>query len=258
MGLYGVLVELDVFSEVSVSPQLIGPSSPTLPAPPPTTLLGALAYPYLRKKKVSEVTYVNGKPCSPVVELISKVHYASAGFYARTEQRVLERVNQTLYLRRAHLDKLEMAWTVAQRGITIYADDKLYLFYIVSDPRLIQYAWGITRVGRKESIVVVRNVIVGLLEDLIAEEHEGLTIFYTPKNAAEWCEGASEVRMNILDVDNLCKIETPKAGQFYIPDFDGMKCRASENGVFLRITDVQDPISNRPLMILVPKDVIRC
>jgi len=255
MELYGVLVELDVFSEISVAPPLIAPSTTTLPAPPPTSLLGALAYPYLREKKIPEMIYVDGKLCSPAMELLNSVHYASAGYYARIEQKLLERVNQTFYLRRAHLGKVEMIWTVAQRGMVNYADDKLFLFFIISDQRLIGYAWGITRIGRKESIVIVRNITAKPLKDLVTNEREGITRFYAPKYIAEWCEGSTEVEMYILDTDNLCKAKTPKTEKFLIPNYDGMYCRASDKGVFLKI-DAQVANSQESFLILVPRNLV--
>ncbi|MCL7389803.1 MAG: type I-A CRISPR-associated protein Cas5a [Thaumarchaeota archaeon] len=259
MAHYALLVELGVFLEVSIGPPLIGPASPPLPVPPPTTLLGALAYPYLREQGVPEVVYVDGKPCSPAVRIIEKVHYASAGFYGRIEQRTLERVIQAFYLREQYLSDVKKLWSVSQRGFTSYADDRLYLFYIVSDPELAKYAYGITRVGRKESIVVVRNVIVKPLEELISKERDGSTIFYTPKNCAKVCEGSFEFKMSKLHKDNLCKTVKPEIlEEYYVPGFDGMKCRASDEGVFLwlPVDEVEDDVLRDYPMILVPKDVL--
>jgi CRISPR-associated protein Cas5a/b/c len=259
MTRYALLIKLDVFSGVSTGPPLIGPASPPLPAPPPSTLLGALAYPYLREQGVPEVVYVDGKPCSPAVKIIEKVHYASAGFYGRIEQRTLERVIQAFYLRKSHLSDVKMLWSIAQRGFTSYADDVLYLFYIVSDPELAKYAYGITRIGRKESIVVVRNVIVRPLEELISSERDGSTIFYTPKNCAKLCEGSFEFKMSKLHKDNLCKTVKPEIlEEYYVPGFDGMKCRASDEGVFLRlpVDEVEDDVLRDYPAIIVPKKVL--
>jgi CRISPR-associated protein Cas5a/b/c len=259
MTRYALLVELEVFSEVSIGPPLIGPASPALPAPPPTTLLGALSYPYLREQRLPEVVYEDGEMCSPAVKLIEKVHYASAGFYGRVEQRTLERVIQTFYLRKPHLKDLTKLWSVAQRGLTVYADNKLYLFYVISDPELVKYAYGITRVGRKESMIVVRSVVWKPVEELVTTELDGLTIFYTPKECAKWCEGSFEVEMSTIHRDNLCKTLTPRVTEkYYIPGFDGMKCKASDNGVFLRlpVDEVEDTALREYPMILVPKRAI--
>lgn len=269
---YALLVELEVFSEVSIGPPLIGPAPPALPAPPPTTLLGALSYPYLREREIPETIYVNGRPCSPAVKLIDRVHYASAGFYGRVEQRTLERVIQAFYLRKDHLYEkgekgvegerpkdVRMLWSVAQRGLTLYADDKLYLFYVVSDPELAMYAHGIARVGRKESIAIVRSVVMRPLKELVTDEREGPTIFYTPKECADRCEGSFEVEMSVIHEDNLCKALTPSVvNKYYIPGFNGMKCKASDNGVFLRlpVDEVEDTTLRDYPMILVPKSVL--
>jgi CRISPR-associated protein Cas5a/b/c len=259
MTRYALLVELEVFSEISIGPPLIGPALPALPAPPPTTLLGALSYPYLREQTIPEVVYVNNKMCSPAVKLIDKVHYVSAGFYGRIEQRALERVIQTFYLRKEHLKDVMKLWSVAQRGLTVYADNKLYLFYVISDPELAKYAYGITRVGRKESIVVVRSVVLKPLKELVTNELDGLTIFYTPKECAERCEGSFEVKMSTIHEDNLCKTLTPKVVEkYYIAGFDGMRCKASDNGLFLRlpVDEVEDVTLREYPMILVPKKAI--
>jgi len=259
MTRYALLVELEVFSEVSIGPPLIGPASPPIPAPPPTTLLGTLAYPYLRERGVPDVVYVDGKPCSPAVKMIEKVYYASAGFYGRVEQRTLERVIQTFYLRKQNLLDVKKLWGVAQRGFTSYADDRLYLFYIVSDFELAKYAYGITRVGRKESIVVVRNVVVKPLEELVSSERDGSTIFYTPKDCAKPCEGSFKFKMSKLYKDNLCKAVKPEIlEEYYVPGFDGMRCRASEKGVFLKlpVDEVEDDVLRDYPMILIPKDVL--
>jgi CRISPR-associated protein Cas5a/b/c len=258
MTRYALLIELEVFSEVSIGPPSIGPASPALPAPPPTTLLGALSYPYLRERKIPETIYVNDRPCSPATKLIDGVHYASAGFYGRVEQRTLERVIQAFYLRKRYLKDATKLWSIAQRGLVSYADDKLYLFYVVSNPELAIYAHGITRIGRKESIVVVRNVVLRNLRELVTSEREGFTIFYTPKECAEWCEGSFEVEMSVIHEDNLCKTTTPKTTKYYVPGFEGMRCRASEEGVFLRlpVDELEDITLKDYSMILIPKSVL--
>ena len=88
----------------------------------------------------------------------------------------------------------DILFTVTSRGITIF-NGTSYIAYVVSNKELAKYAWQIVRIGRKEDLVVVRDVKALALNEL--KQSEKITIntrFYVlkglvkdePSNATLW------------------------------------------------------------------------
>ncbi|MHB9301897.1 type I-A CRISPR-associated protein Cas5a [Thermofilum pendens] len=212
--LYAVLVELEARFPISVSIPFVLTSSDSYPLPPPTTLVGALAYPYLRVKgQYSE--YLDG--FSPAKELLGKVVYASAGVASMyTVSRTVERVLQAPYLQPHNLRSVDMFYTVGTRML-VYTD-ALYAFYVVNDPDLVKCAYGIFRLGRKESLVSVSKVVAEPLDKVLSYETEACTRFYFPKKISDNLLGPyEEIDMPVLDESNYRGSTKPLTERFVVP-----------------------------------------
>lgn len=245
--LYVGLVELDVFSGLSIFQPLASTSAPTYPLPPPTTLLGALAYPYLRRHSLEDINNY-----SATVKLLDYIKYAAAGAEGYVITREAERVFQVIYQRKDRWSEeyRDLWYTIGIRGVVKYLDDKLLVLYVSNDPRILEYSYGITRIGRKESHVSVRKVVVKPLEDvLVAEEPKVFkTFFYAPVGAVTECESSIRIRMPRLTRSNYTYSLAPETEEYYVPrEFGPMSCRTSEEGVLISINDYE---------IALPKSVI--
>ncbi|MEM0240969.1 MAG: type I-A CRISPR-associated protein Cas5a [Candidatus Nezhaarchaeales archaeon] len=225
---HAMLVKLQVFSDVAVHLVYTSASSPVYMFPPPTTLLGALAYPYSISKGVSSEV-VKGT-CSPAIELIDKVPYASAGSKGYVGYRFLERILQLPYLKKEHQKDINRWWGVAQRGGIVFYDDELYVLYIIRDPEIAKYAWGIVRIGRKESHVSVREVYVKKVTEVVSPESDIVyTYMYAPARLFYSCENAVKIQLPIISSENMCASDIHRVDEFYVPLSNGMKCTVNTN-----------------------------
>lgn len=242
---YAVLVKLKAPHGVSVYYPQASTTAPAYPLPPPTTLVGALAYPYLRKTMNIEVEVVGGKLYSPARRLLSKVLYASAGAEGYSISRDAERLFQAIYLRKGYWGRTEMLYTVGVRGVTHYLDDDLYLLYVVSDRLLADYAYGIVRLGRKESLVTVEEVYVERLEDVVKSVGRGsfTTFFYYPTRVAVHCpdDRAYAIHMPKLSEANFTSTRLPEAEEFCVPR-GKVSSELREGGALILISGLEVPV----------------
>lgn len=230
--MYIALAEFDIFSCLSVFSPLTSTSSPTYPLPPPTTLVGALAYPYLRFKEFKEV--VEGG-CSPAVKLLDDVVYAVAGAEGWCITGGPERSYQLIYQRPERWGVKELAYTISIKGLVTYLDDKLYVVYVSKNIEPLKYIYGIVRIGRKEGHVALRQVVIRKLEEVICGERIFKTIFYTPTNIV-LCNDALKVSMPKLSRVNYEQTNKPELEEFYVPrGFGPMTCELKKEGVAVNI-----------------------
>jgi len=228
---YVALAKFDVFSNISVFYPLTSRAAPAYPLPPPTTLVGALAYPYLRSKCSSE--YYNGY--SPAVKLLDVVYYASAGAYAYHITKDVERIYQHVYLKKPHWRKLEMAFTVSVRGLATYLENELFVLYVSKDRKVLDYVYGITRIGRKECHVALRDIVIEKLENVISHHRVFNTIFYTPTAIAE-CTRAIKISMPKLDRRNFSSTTQPLLDEYFVPNgLEPMECELGPRGLLVEI-----------------------
>lgn len=241
-GMWFALVRLEVVAGLSTSIPFATTSTPAYPLPPQTTLVGALAYPYLRKRMPSEVRNEE----SPAIEMLDKIVYVSAGANGYSQSRVLERVFQLIYLRKQHWERKELSFTVGIRGLTTYLGNELLILYIAKDRDVLRYCHGITRIGSKESHVAVRHVVIGRVKDHLVKMRSVETLFYTPKRLA-YCANADEMYMPNLSPANFRKGTNPIVEAFYVPRGVGpMVCNPTE-GKVLKIED---------LYVIIPPNVV--
>ena len=189
-GKYALLVEVIPHSPISVFVPFSSAAAESFLLPPPTTLVGALAYAYLRAQgSVRELE----DGASAAVKLLEKVEYAAAGVWGGyTFFRATERVYQHPYQRPRHWSNLGMAYAVAPRAASLF--NRLLLLYLVKDERLAKYAYGIVRVGRKEGLVSVVNVVCKDVES-IERANVCSTRFYFPRRIASHYGGSYEIQL---------------------------------------------------------------
>jgi len=246
--MYAMLVKFKIFSTISTFTPLVSTSADVYPLPPPTTLVGALSYPYVKHKHGNIETY-NGTSSSII--LLNKIVYASAGVPLDaifTISKAIERTYQQVYMRKAHWKRLDMAYTISIRPV-IYIDE-IYGLYIIKEEalELVKYAYGIIRIGRKESLVSVNNVIIRPVNEIIVTNKRCLTKFYFPLTIArswgrENIDGAV-YEMPVLNVDNFSRSE-PKLDKFVVPlpySIKPIDVVLNENGVIIKINGLYIPI----------------
>jgi CRISPR-associated protein Cas5a/b/c len=182
--LYTVFAEVTTFSPISIFTPYTSTSANTYLLPPPTTLVGALAYAY--KRSLNDFKELDDNGLSPALEMVEKslVLYASAGVDEQyTLIKSVERVYQHIYLRSEYWSDIGMAYTVGVRSAVI--TKKLYIFYIVSNEDVARYSYSIVRIGRKESLVSIDSVVVVPLKEVLSSEKSCDTVFYFPLSIAK-------------------------------------------------------------------------
>jgi CRISPR-associated protein Cas5a/b/c len=238
---YAVLVKLRAPTGVSVYYPLATITAPHYPLPPPTTIAGALAYSYLRIRESSELVENN---YSPTVKILDKLKYVSAGAEGWTRSREVERIYQLFYQKKKRWNEIALAYTIGVRGNSYYANDTLYLFYVTTDNSLVKYAYGITRVGRKESLVSVDAVYYEDLSKTIKAIGKGAfeTYFYFPKEIAV-SANAEVISMPKLARENFGRTTTPLLEDYYISNgLEPIRGELKSAGALIRIEDYEIPI----------------
>lgn len=249
-GRLAVLVELELHSPFSLFVPLTSKASETYPLPPPTTLAGALAYPYFRSRG-SLAELEDGVP--PVVRLLEdgKLLYAAAapvGGYVIS--RAVERIYQHIYLRGEYWRDPERAYSIAPRSLSWI--NGLVALYIVADPELAKCAHGIVRLGRKETLVSVGRVVVKDVREVRGDSSACFTRFYFPLGIADDYDrsGSLIVSMPALRRENFEKRGEPVLEEFVVPRppaLEPLPVVVNAEGAILSIEGVEVPVPRRAL-----------
>ncbi|MEM0297601.1 MAG: type I-A CRISPR-associated protein Cas5a [Zestosphaera sp.] len=241
---YVVLVKARAPAGVSVYYPLVTTTAPIYPLPPPTTLVGALAYPYVRTEKSVELMEEGGEAYSPAVLILNKVLYVAAGAEGWMPTRDVERVYQLIYQKRTRWNMLGLAYTIGVRGNIYYLNDRLYLLYILTDVGLAKYAYGITRVGRKENLVSVEDVLIEELSKVVKSVGSGTfeTYFYLPEEIAV-CTNHEIVSLPKLTKENFGRTTSLNTDKYCVSK--GLRTVVGElksTGALIRIDDLEIPV----------------
>ncbi|MEM0368802.1 MAG: type I-A CRISPR-associated protein Cas5a [Desulfurococcaceae archaeon] len=239
---FAVLIKIKAPAGVSVYYPLATTSAPSYPLPPPTTLAGALAYSYLRVKQFTEFV---DEGFSPVVRVLDKILYATAGAEGWMPSRDTERIYQLIYQRKERWNNLELAYTVGVRGNMYYVNDELYLFYVLTDEKLAKHAHGIIRMGRKENLVSVEEVVIEELEKVAQPKdvRDFTTYFYFPEEVAV-CADCDILEMPKLSKGNFKSgVVVPVMGRYCISRvFGAVRGKLKSNGAIVKISGLEIPL----------------
>ncbi|MEM1604553.1 MAG: type I-A CRISPR-associated protein Cas5a [Zestosphaera sp.] len=243
---YAVLVKIRAPAGVSIYHPLATTAAPSYPLPPPTTLAGALAYSYLRTTEFTELVEVEKtrNTYSPTILILDKIAYAAAGAEGWMLTKDIERVYQLIYQRMERWGLLELAYTVGVRGNTYYPNDRLYLLYILKDEELAKHAYGITRIGRKENLVSVEDIIIEELSKVIKSVGSGTfkTYFYLPEEIAV-CTNHEIISLPKLTKENFGTTTSPATERYCVSKGLGaVRGELKSSGVLIEIDDFEIPV----------------
>lgn len=137
--------------------------------PPPTTLIGALAYPFIRSKDNRvEVLQRNKRTISAADSIRGKFIDVAASF---SEEPLI--YGDYLRIHRFYKGRVDKAITAFPVSLS-YSSGKgiADIAYITekADKDLERAAWGITRLGSRESVVSTEFVYVGRAEEKVGNE----------------------------------------------------------------------------------------
>jgi len=262
-----VLVKIKVFWGYSIKYPAQSAAQDSIPLPPPTTVLGALASPYAKYAKLPETLRIDAKAYSTAVKLLADgvVKYCTSGITdpLATKHSDMSRNVMLIYQRHKEKDYHFAAQAMGK----VYAPlpnrglgSRLLLAYVVSDEcveLVTKLAWGITSVGGKEGIVSVDDVTVHEL--MVVNKGVVETPFITPASIAECNVGCMEVELCLLSTDSYLAGEVCKTGRFLIPTYPGVK---NLFGGYMRVnvsanaTVSKLPIDSGITYIVMPKEAL--
>ena len=171
-----------------------------------TTMERAMTLPYQKRERFRALR--NATKCMDV--LIGRVNYAFKK--PRGNKNVIERAREEIgrligrEVDEECMDVLEAVdnlFTPIMRPLTGFGGVS-YIAYIVANPALARSAWGITRIGRKEDLAVVREVSITPINSLrvlgVDELKDSITTrFYMPARLAEGVpEGGVQYKMRVF------------------------------------------------------------
>ncbi|RLE80726.1 MAG: type I-A CRISPR-associated protein Cas5 [Thermoprotei archaeon] len=197
--MYILKVDISFHWGFSVKKPFFSATQPCYRAPPPTSLLGALARGVQYFKKGGEVVFDGSAYYSSVKLLLDMVPYTFFSFRDVNVEPTLglpvtmdiTRVLLAPYLRAEHAAKPEYRFGIQPHGKVYAPGLRATLGYLVREGKtgyvdvnvLEKAAWCISSLGTKESLVSVRNV--RLLELKRVEERDILTKFWLERGLVE-------------------------------------------------------------------------
>ncbi|RLF07332.1 MAG: type I-A CRISPR-associated protein Cas5 [Thermoprotei archaeon] len=239
-------------------------AQPTVRAPPPTTLLGALARAYTTIKQIPEITTQGGRLFSSTIKLLEICPWATL---ALIDERLINPVIGPIethdilkaviapYLRRENVYPGSAMLYGPQPHGKIYAPSmNVTLAYFVQDEyadELMRSAYGIVALGCKEAVVSIKEV--HLVDFTEIHERMVKTAFYFPKKAGIPLSGGY-----VMDLFTL-----PKAEHFELAKVKDLSKLSEEFIIPLGSIEVQ--VSHEAAVVkdaegdvlLIPREVMR-
>jgi CRISPR-associated protein Cas5a/b/c len=196
--LYAIKVILELHWGYSIKRPIFSASQPVLLVPPPSSLLGALARALAYFNGMSENTLIGGELYSSASLLIRDIPWITLALSDKRfispilgliESRDIIRALIAPYQRSQHIYPGSRVLFGIQPHGRIYAPSmRLNLIYLAKDKNLGKYAWCITSLGNKESVVSVLDVHVTEIK-LNIDDDEIETFYYFPSSLGEVIEG---------------------------------------------------------------------
>jgi len=257
--LKALLVELKLHWGYSVKQPAFSATQPSFRLPPPTTLIGAFAAAAAMSEGWPEVYLGEDSVYSSAARILASVPWATLRTLTMdpdllAETRDLARVLIAPYVRRDNLyPGSPYVWAVQSHGKIYVPAAVLEVLYIVRGgeaDKLYKYAWGITRLGSKESIVSVDRVEV--LDASPAQLSEAETSFGFPRHAAAGIEGSFTVYRLPAPGADWFKLGVVRDASAFMADFiipkGSVKVRLSNRGAALIVGGLG--------AVIVPREVV--
>ena len=210
----------------SIRYPLFSASQPAFRHVTPTALIGALAY-TISRGRVGELSVADSSLYSRVAYYLDEVlwvtfRYVDIDPRMLIETRDLTRVLIVPYIRSDHVyPGSQYIWAVQTHG-KIYAPNvSLEVLYVVKEDRaeeIAKAAWGIVRVGSKESIVSVDNVEM-LDLTIVKGKDKADTLFSFPRSLAVPIGGLFTVSRLPIPVKEWYALGRVRDVQVWLEDF---------------------------------------
>jgi CRISPR-associated protein Cas5a/b/c len=156
----------------SVKEPIFTASQPPFRIPPQSTLIGALSYPISVRKRPE----IEGE-VSEAIQTLKLCPWVTYRFLDDDPSQLIEtmdinRVSLSLGVRSEHLNPRTL-WGIQPHGKIYAPSSEMEVVYFTRDPDFVgERAWGIVRVGTKESLVSVEEVEVREVSPIDSEEIE--------------------------------------------------------------------------------------
>jgi len=197
-----VVIKTKVFWGYSIKYPTQTAAQDSIPIPPPTTALGALAAAYAKYLKLPETLRAGGRIYSTAARLLldGVVKYATSALITPVAVKHSDVTRNIMLIYQRH--KESRYHFAAQAMSKVYApsvDNQLVLAYVVRDSQaelISKIAWGITTIGCKEGLVSVGEVAIYDIPATIARA--GTTVethFITPSELASCERSCTEVEL---------------------------------------------------------------
>ena len=176
--LIAAVAVLELYSPLTIRIPYATYHSGSYPMPPPSTIKGAIAFSYAWSNNIPEQLY-RSKIMEKINNNIAYVSAAYTDIIIKSMQ--LERFYQGIYQRQDRVDDPRYRWGVYfNEAYGIFSE--LLIFALFRDESLAKYIHGITRVGRKETLASVVDVVIDKPE--ISYSADECNKFYYPEYIA--------------------------------------------------------------------------
>ncbi|MEM1898807.1 MAG: type I-A CRISPR-associated protein Cas5a [Sulfolobales archaeon] len=203
-----VVVKARIFWGYSIKQPTQTAAQDSIPLPPPTTVLGAIAAPYAKYFKLPETLKIGGNTYSTTAKLLidDLIKYCSAGLLESTAVKYSDTSRSIMLIYQKHKErKYHFAAQAVGKVYTPSWKENLLLVYIVDDKYselISKISWGIISLGSKEGIVSVCDVITSDVKKLEVRNQLVKTPFITPSRIA-FCEaGCAEIKLCRISPDS--------------------------------------------------------
>ncbi len=242
----------------SVKHPFFSASQPSFRFPPPTTLIGALAFAIASREIGTEILVEKDGLYSYTAELLDDIPWVAYRFLSIdpaciAETRDLTRVLIAPYVRRDNVyPGSPYVWAVQIHGKVYAPATEIEILYIVRDSiagKAARCAWGIARLGTKESIASVRSVELLEVGTVASDVIE--TSYSFARSLAEPIEGVYTVSRLPIPSREWYRLGAVRDPSRYLDDYvvprAMVRARVTERGAALKVGSLG--------IVIVPKQV---
>ena len=251
----------------SVKKPLYTATQPSFKIPPPTALLGALAYSAsVIEEDYREIVKIGDDLGSKVLKYLDVCPWVTYRLldheFRHVDTRVLAetkdivRIIQSLGVRTEHIRVgSAMLWGIATYGKVFMPGSFIEALFVARKEGLERYVWGLTRLGTRESIISVNNVELIDFE-VVDKADEVETPYIFPRSLATQVEGeydVVELPKPQLEwfIFKLGKVPSELIEHFIVPVKGAVKVRPSNKAYIIKLRKLKETY------VLIPKYVIR-
>jgi len=251
----------------SVKKPLYTATQPSFKIPPPTALLGALAYSasviegdYREIVKIGDdlgskvLKYLDVCPWVTYRLLDHEFRHVDTRVLAETKDIV--RIIQSLGVRTEHIRVgSPMLWGIATYGKVFMPGSFIEALFMAKEEGLEKYVWGLTRLGTRESIISVSKA-ESVSFEVVNGVDEVETVYLFPKSLAMQVRGEYDVielpkPQPEWFIFKLGKVPSELIEHFIVPVKGSVKVRPSSEACVIKIYEPKETY------VLIPRYVVK-